>query len=299
MSQVNVLMLGGRRAGKTCLAASMMRDLQYLEVETNVECLLINGYDTWFEEKIKELSYCFEDPWFHDKNVFEMYYSNCGQMVETWEYELHHLKLHKNIGTLKIADIDGTVLGIGTAFLDGFLDDNMETLEQTQVFLIAIDTPHLMEDADPATGIGRSHQWFNRAEEVTRVIKLALERKQKKSLVIFAPVKCEKYYYAGRMEKVNRAVHAGYRELLEYLTCGPAKDWCTTAITPVLTIGGVSFLYFRDGDSRGTGLYHFRLGSERMYSPRYCEQPILLILLRLLDETEAEIRALNPFAKVW
>lgn len=30
-----------------------------------------------------------------------------GQMVETWEYELHHLKLEKNIGTLKIADTDG------------------------------------------------------------------------------------------------------------------------------------------------------------------------------------------------
>ena len=75
-----------------------------------------------------------------------------------------------------------------------------ELVSQCDVFVVAIDTPYLMQDVNPNINTG-----WNRINEITDMlgeIKIEDEEIDKK-LIILCPVKCEKWTQNGQAEQVT------------------------------------------------------------------------------------------------
>lgn len=113
-------------------------------------------------------------------------------------------------------------------------------------------------------------------------------------MVLFVPLKCEKYYYQDndkdskyfgkRMAELKERVKDGYSELLAYLCNEENRKYFTVAIMPVLTLGGIEFKCFTNNtDSKGISSNDIKysycdIGMDK-YSPKYCEQPLIFSLL--------------------
>lgn len=168
--------------------------------------------------------------------------------------------------------------------------------------MIAIDTPMLMEEPDQAhpDKIGRFNDDSNRPAIVCNKVKRVLADRANPeipSLIMFVPLKCEKYYNENRMNEVNKKVHAAYRTLFDFFG-GPNEGNFEVAITPILTFSEntAEFSRFKTDDNGDIILdsnrlpeselpaesIYIRLNSQAVYSPMFCEQPLLYALEYLL-----------------
>lgn len=131
-------------------------------------------------------------------------------------------------------------------------------------------------------------------------------------LVMFVPLKCEKYHNENRMNEVNKKVRAAYRPLFDFFG-GDNESNYEVVIAPILTLGEKvaqfsRFEYKEDGtideiDGRPKASIYIRLSARPVYSPLYCEQPLLYALEYLLymarkQKTEKFNRS-NLFQNLW
>lgn len=173
---------------------------------------------------------------------------------------------------LEIKDYPGEYVdgGLHAGEIDKFI-------EESHAVIIAIDTPHLMEQN------GKYNDTKNKCRIICDYFKNNLKPDDEK-LILLVPLKCEKYYYEKRMDQVNAAVKREYSDLLNQI-----KDIesITCAITPILTIGGVEFDAF-ETDGNGNILetpgglpekaqYKFYEANPTL-RPMYCVQPLYYIL---------------------
>jgi hypothetical protein len=88
----------------------------------------------------------------------------------------------------------------------------VEYLKNSPVTIIAIDTPALIEKD------GQYNEPINMSTDITYLLREAYEadnnQSPQKRLVIFAPVKCEKYMQANQTEIINIAIKKRYQTLL-------------------------------------------------------------------------------------
>ena len=290
MDSINVLMLGGRRVGKTTLLTSMMDRFDWLEIVTdgNIHLSATEETGTILHYRKMELRKSFESFWKAEKNnplvSFDLY---PPMQVSTHDFDLNAPCIAGR--QVSFTNIPGEYLQSSQ-----YEHNVRELLAKSQVVIIAIDTPHMVEEISPKLGYGKYHDSYNRVKEVTRFLKSNLQDKKDPSMVIFVPVKCEKYYHQNNtdshklgMGMVNSMVKKGYSELIAFLTCGTVRERCTTAIMPVLTMGGIEFFEFDDHSY--TGLYSFVLDPNlRKFNPMYCEQPLLLIILDIFAHIKTQ-----------
>lgn len=146
-------------------------------------------------------------------------------------------------------------------------------------------------------------------------------------MVLFVPLKCERYKNRKRMREVLNQVKEGYGELIQYLTAPERAGLYTVAVTPVITMGGMEFLRFirpadengnlvRDGGGeplkdvdidRLTGRlmmnwmaqYQYLTDAygDHYYQPGDCEQPLVYILLFLI--AMGKQRGKGLFSGIW
>lgn len=77
--------------------------------------------------------------------------------------------------------------------------------------MIAIDTPHMMEEE------GKYNERRNFCHRTGEMIKMALEKaRPQRMLVLFVPLKCERYLKDNKMDKVLTATMQSYEELIRY-----------------------------------------------------------------------------------
>lgn len=289
MADINILMVGGRRTGKSSMLAAMDKccDEKLGDME-GVEVICTSG-STMLMEKISELQNYFVLDQYKEQNTFRPDDTPSDNNAE-YEYEIR-LNERATGFTLRFNDAPGEAYD---------KPEDKEKVEKwvrnSQVLLIAIDTPHLLEEPDEVTEIGSGHKFFNRPDEITRFIKTAFTTSKQHRMVLFVPMKCEKYYYTNKMAKVNEAVRRGYSDLFRHLQSSEVKEMCTVAITPILTIGGAQFFTF-GGDVRNIGQYRYLKGDMRKYAPQYCEQPMLMVLRYVLSVAEASKKNQNPLMK--
>lgn len=274
---INILMVGGRRTGKTSILASMaqccMKKLAGVE-----QLSIVRDEDSGIGLTTK---YTELNQYFTKKYMSKPYFiADLQPTIKDATYGF-------DVG------VDGKDLGYNLCFTDipgEWLDnpaheqDLQNAMDISQVIIVAIDTPHLVEEIDPALGYGKYHESFNRVKELTRFFKQTFQSGSGHRLVIFVPLKCEKYYYMNEdnaqklgMPMVNRMVKQGYHELIQYLTKSDVQEVCTCAIMPILTLGGAEFFEFDDNGY--AGLYSYVLDPvHRKFNPQFCEQPLFLTL---------------------
>ena len=176
---------------------------------------------------------------------------------------------YESVFRLHFTELPGTYL---TYYEEELRDRILEHAEKSDVILIGVHTPALMEEIQPDTGFGKYHMELNRVNEVTRIIKNSFSQSEKEHLVLFVPLQCEAYYHRNRMKEIPQAIRQGYRELLAYLT---HSEQITVAVSPALTVGGINFFRFKSNSDQP--VYTYGLPSE--FSPRHCGHFLSLILL--------------------
>ncbi|WP_036484409.1 hypothetical protein [Myxosarcina sp. GI1] len=149
-------------------------------------------------------------------------------------------------------------------------------MESTAV-LIPIDAPSLMEKN------GKFHERINRPQLIKDLFKIAYRELDSPRLVIFAPVKCEKYLVNSKTAKeLLEKVKSGYAPLLDYFNSLGSDPGVASVITPVQTVGSVVFSRI-EVDSKNNPHFYFRkIRHDAEYSPIDSEQPLRYILSFLL-----------------
>ena len=160
-------------------------------------------------------------------------------------------------------------------------DEVVKHLDQSDVILIAIDTPSLMV-TDIYGGPQLFHQMKNIPTEIETILgNVNLELPK---LILFVPIKCEKWRSSTReSELIVDQVRKGYEGLIAYLKM---HSTVTIAITPVQTLGNY-FWASRDEkkNNKGKTVIQDKFlpqntdnGGNAEYCPKDIDQPLIYML---------------------
>ena len=144
-------------------------------------------------------------------------------------------------------------------------------MRNANVVVVAIDTPYLVEES------GRLNSEKNMPDIVKNyIIKHVAEFQNK--LILFVPLKCERYFHEERMHEVANHVIDVYGDLKNFFL----ENNIASIISPIITLGGMEFDQMVD-NSTGMGtitkIATYRIYEEApAYEPLFCAQPLLYLL---------------------
>jgi hypothetical protein len=300
MSSYNILMIGGRRAGKTSVLASMVKCFKTAIKNSNL--VLNTGLEKGSElhKKINELYKLFNE---NDRTEPFPVDESTTRNSEEYKFELK-VAGKKSKYSINFIDIPGEWL-----YENPNSADIEKYVNESEIIIIAIDTPYLMEEMDEKKGYGKYHEEYNRVFEITEFVTNKLDVGEadnaKDRMVMFVPLKCEKYYNAGHINEVNIAIKKGYEELFDYLSKPNVKKHIAVAILPILTIRNIEFLEFKElsnSERPVISMYifnpHIKV-QECVFDPKYCEQPVIYILQYILNKVKNPNPNLLDKLKIW
>lgn len=307
MDRINVLMLGGRRCGKTTVLSSMCNEINKALAGTDLQLTILNQQTAADMERAKNAIL---------------------QKMEIFSTPLTRIKLDDNPTSAQRTysfglQISGNGKGIpfqlhdipGEWLTDEHQQQVKALIQSCQVIIIAIDTPYLFAKMTDK-GYGFYHEEYNKPMEIANFFKNSLSVDDVADrMILFVPIKCERYYHLthtpqlnvfGRdyMQELVNAVSCGYRELLIYLRSSQALlNSCTIAITPILSAGGIDFIKFEKEEEteKMVALYQepeFLPQAEKGYQPKFCEQPMVYALTYILTQTMDNMANRNPLFQV-
>lgn len=286
MSEINILMLGGKRCGKTTVLSSMCSEVDRALAGTRLSLVPkantvdnLNKASAVIRKKISE----FNEPLIRttvDENP----------TGERQVYQFSFFIPNEETIDVNIHDIPGEWLNSPL-----HADEVKGLIAVSTVIIIAIDTPYLFYKMTEK-GYGEYHEQYNKPAEIANFFRSSLSPEEiKERMILFVPIKCERYYhltYTGELNPHNRnymqnvfnSVCIGYSDLIFYLRSTPQlRNSLTIAVTPILSAGGIDFVKFSvDPETQSVvSLYQepeFLPANQKGYKPMFCEQPILYAL---------------------
>lgn len=264
MAKIKVLMIGGKRCGKTTVLA---------KIRSNFNQVLHHDYDEGNDlftlitppDKIAHLNDA-------ENSVIQLFHGNADEGINpygkfiindnvTKELSITQFKLSpltKGINRegieIEFTDIPGEWCGV----IKGNKDENSDKLDvvtnlvqESQVIIIAIDTPSLCEED------GFYAEFCNRGKNITDAIMNAvvgefINDPLAQKLILFVPLKCEKEIIKPDgtldcvgMTNVNKKVKSYYKNLIDKLSHGVYSGKITMAIMPISTIKEIRWIQFK------------------------------------------------------
>ena len=115
----------------------------------------------------------------------------------------------------------------------------MEKARVSDVVIVAIDTPFLMEAPEGINDV------YNRIPEISKITTTMRPSDNKdKKLIILCPVKCEKWINEKRIDEVTKKTRYVYRDLINAHVMNPLfQIW----IMPIATAGGLEHFKMMNG----------------------------------------------------
>lgn len=275
MEPINIMMIGGRRCGKTSVLAAMQNCFEQVMEKSDLT-ITINDFTTLdvLEEKFREAEDFFRER--NKKNRTFVPDVNPSLDIATYSFKIGNKGKNSEI-ILNFVDYPGEFLEKSQ-----YGEVIFELLKNSRILVIAIDTPHLMEEDQ------KFDDRRNLEKRVTEMIKRSgfADKDKGPALVLFVPLKCERYRNDNRMGEVTGQVRKSYDSLIKYLQTSKEINM---AITPIFTLGGAAFSRFeRDENSEikinsrsglpEKAIYYFPDMNKDRPEPQYCEQPLLYIL---------------------
>lgn len=313
---IQVMMLGARRVGKTSILASMSNLFLEVTKDTNLILTKENG-GAAIEKALKDMKSFFDgNPEQYER--LQMMDTNATQGFDFFDLKLS-IAGKKDFGFRKIRFKD--CAGEWISNYDANKEQMAEEIEQSDVIIIAIDSVLLMEENITQDKIGKYNSQ-NAVDNVTTFIKENMnpdDNMNSHKMVLFVPLKCEKYYWGTKdkdniyyergMTDLNKAVKKAYKELFDFFNKPAIRPYFDVAILPILTIGGIQFYEFtspkdakrictedmtyeyciplpHDNASRATY-------SRPVFAPYNCEQPLIYALLFEYDKIKKEYEAMT------
>mgnify|MGYP000023714101 CR=1 FL=1 len=253
MADIKILMMGGRRSGKSSILASMIHQLSN-NVDLCTKYIQITPYGGEdgtaipLEEKRNNLvSFIEKKPTgshylvdFNPDDKFNKYYFKAKiPKPEGGTYR----------GNVKIEIVDCPGECFDTpkakdnvhAEFDAKIAELSKHAQQSDIFLIIVDTPYLM---DSKSDSGK-FMTVNRPDSIKKFIQenVAFARNDDYKKVIFVPVKCEKW--RNNLDEVSKKLQEPnyFGNLMDFLDAD--QRWSYSVI-PALTAGSIEFSEFGD-----------------------------------------------------
>lgn len=274
---MNVCMMGPKAVGKTTVLTAVFNETQQSIAETTLNLTAKGDTNADLIERLRLLQSVFRK-----KTEITDNSSVAGQqiisagvtasaIVSNFNFEFGHIG-KESVIDLNLKDFPGE-------YVVDYPDDVINFIKESQCIFVAIDTPHLMERN------GEYNAIKNKPKEITDLFKRGIHAIGSEKLVLFIPLKCEKYFHEGRMEEVLSKVEETYKELTDMLS-ETGKICC--AVTPIQTLGDVEFDDF-SYDIDGNVLLHpkdrcpenvkYKYVNDAKYTPGFCSQPLYSLLL--------------------
>lgn len=256
---LSICMMGPRSVGKTTVLTSIFHESQsqicdgssiYLKA-MDAETSTLNDYYTMLVDAVAK------------KNASNLPASNS---ISEFQFGLGLAGRAESI-RLTIRDFPGEYL---TSSIKSDREEVYKFMANATVILIAVDTPYMMEEE------GRYNAEKNKVEIVTHYLKDNVSAIKNK-LVLFVPLKCERYLHDGKLSLVSERVKDTYKDLTDFF----AQNNIASFVTPIITLGGIEFDSFKDSNIAGevSKVSVFRPWEAKpVYKPLFCPQPLYYLL---------------------
>ncbi|GAB4309915.1 MAG: hypothetical protein Kow0091_15860 [Geminocystis sp.] len=150
-------------------------------------------------------------------------------------------------------------------------------IEESVAIIIAIDTPALIEKN------GKWHDEFNQPDIIYNYLTTHLKNLDTPKLIIFAPVKCEKYLRNSQEQnKLITTIQQKYKHFFDYFRNGSLNSNLAVVMTPVQTLGSIDYAYIEEDENEKPTFYFSKVHPKDNYSPKNSEQPLRYLLRFLL-----------------
>ena len=232
---LKVLMVGGRRCGKTSALAVMFDQL--IKGKTNEFFTVADT--TVIETKGPETQDTLTSKTtglklFLEKPTTKTFLVDSDATLFDWKYTCK-LTLP---GTSKRLEIEFTDVP-GEWFRSGTMDAEInQYVAANDVFVVMVDTPYLMDNSetmcDAVNCISDIHNSLTNIND---------QNGTKAKMVVFVPIKCEKWVKEGRLKEVVDKLKSAYRVPIQALS---AYQKMTICILPIETAGNILFREFKD-----------------------------------------------------
>lgn len=230
MGDLKVLMMGGRRCGKTAALASLfyqatqgpIRKVFKTTDQTPPQIKDDEVLET-LANKCRELTHAIDN---YGNGVFLV---DHAPSYHYWDYLLR-MQIPGTDRKMEIQFRDCA----GEIFESNINNDIVEYIKGCDVFIVVVDTPFLMKG-------GTDNECANRNIEIDAFLTHIAPGKAKQ--VLFVPVKCEKWVKENRVDEVSDAVEQLYHNTIADLLATPNVE---VSIVPIETAGDIIFQEFRE-----------------------------------------------------
>ncbi|MBQ8778148.1 MAG: hypothetical protein IJZ49_00345 [Alistipes sp.] len=241
MASLKVLMMGGRRCGKTSVLSSLFDQMIHTQQLNNI---LTVSDKTILETKeiygAKEKQESLSNKRLELQSFLSTYKASDflidkGPTIHFWSYNMQ-ISLAGTNKTMNIEFRDSA----GEFFDHGghHTQETLDYLKDCDVFVIVVDSPYLMQNdaiADAANVADSIHSFITSIDEYS-------EDKQGAKLVLFVPMKCERWIQEGKIEDVKNRIFERYASTISHLQ---KRDNTEVSIIPVQTAGNIAFSEMR------------------------------------------------------
>lgn len=231
-----ILMLGGRRSGKSSILASIVYALgQNSELFSITDQTVYSQNDVSLNAKRIEIDNYLKQRRNMGRNSH--FLVDMSPTQKEGHYTLRSQIQGASDVTFEFVDVQGESMEVTSTYHNR----TKELVSQSDVFVVAIDTPYLMQEVNE-----NINTVWNRTEEITSLlanIKIENEDIDRK-LIILCPVKCEKWTQSGHGDVVTNRVCQAYKKLINNWVGHNAVDiW----VMPIETAGGIVHSKLLDG----------------------------------------------------
>ena len=238
-------MMGGRRCGKTTALASLFEEMgsskvnKYFTVADDTVLEIKNG-----EVQDSLIGKTLELKDFLGKASTKTFLADEKPTFHFWDY---YLKMQipgtkKNV-LMEFRDAPGEVFEAGGVHSY----ETKEYIAECDVFVIVVDTPYLMGTEDEnckelcteAINLGT-----NRINDIHGFLTNIDDKEGTDAkMVLFVPIKCEKWANEGRLDEVTARLKEVYAKTITSLS---AYNRMTIGIVPIQTAGNILFSEFKE-----------------------------------------------------
>ncbi len=259
--ELKIAMLGHRGVGKTSLLTAMYE--QFDSTISNAGLQLTPDLESseLLQQRLGELKGLLDD------------FEATGGLEGTENPQSFHFGLGK-VGSKPSLNI------VFQDFPGGYLGDKREfinkVMNESVAVLIVIDAPALMEDQ------GKWSELINKPKQICDIFKNSYGDLQEPRLVIFAPIRCEKYLQnEDEAKKLLELIRKEYNDLLRFFQSENLINKVACVVTPVQTVGTVFFNNLKVEDKKPR-FYFRKIDHDARYTPKDSDQPLRYILSFIL-----------------
>lgn len=232
---LKVLMMGGQRAGKTSMLAGLIETMTHGKVKDIIDVKDVTESKPASLKLIKSIE-CLK--WNLLSSYGKTYLIDDGKSGEFEEFMLEiSIPNTDNKMSIQFSDVSGEYYDMGRTH-----DEEIrEKVREYDVFLIAIDTPNLMEAINPNNRLCNEaiNNSYNHVNDIYTFLSELDDREGADAkLVIFVPLKCERWAKEGKINQVVERVKEIYAPSLHALSQYTNVE---VDIMPIQTVGNIVF----------------------------------------------------------